>query len=275
LPEARPAARRERRRRGRRLAGLLLRGLLLLIPPLLAFAPRPAAAQAILRDEGDYRSPQHFALELRLGPYTPDVDGEFAGTGRAPHAEYFGKKPRLLGQIELDYQFFHLFGSAAVGVSIGYFNESARAFAEPAPGQPAAERAGDETELTLVPVALSLVYRFDVAARRWNVPLIPYGKAGLNYTLWSIYDGNDNIARSVSGPGRGRGGTAGWHVAAGVSFLLDVIDPGAARELDAEIGVNHTHVFVELTRIEASGLGQARKLHVGDTTWFAGLLFEM
>ena len=56
--------------------------------------------------------------------------------------------------------------------------------------------------------------------------------------------------------------------------MLDIIDLGSARELDSETGINHTHVFVEYVKYEASGLGQKNKLHVGDSTWLAGLLFE-
>ena len=85
-------------------------------------------------------------------------------------------------------------------------------------------------------------------------------------------DGNGHTP-SVGG-GRGAGGTLGWQAAVGIAFLLDFLDPAAARGFDADAGVNHTYAFFELTTIQASGLGRKNALHVGDNTWFAGLLLE-
>jgi hypothetical protein len=103
--------------------------------------------------------------------------------------------------------------------------------------------------------------------------VVPYGKVGLSYTLWQITDANGDVARSDDGH-KGRGGTPGWQAAGGVALLLDFIDPGSARALDSDTGVNHTYLFAEIGRYEASGLGRKNALHVGDTTWVAGLMFE-
>jgi len=40
------------------------------------------------------------------------------------------------------------------------------------------------------------------------------------------------------------------------------------------VGVNHTHLFFEFSHADISGLGQPNKIHLGDTTWSLGLLFE-
>lgn len=221
-----------------------------------------------------YRSSKDFAMELRLGPYRPDVDGELedAPEEERPHAKYFGTGRKLLAQAELDYQFFKAFGSLAIGLSMGYFKQTAKSFVEPGPGLAPTVRSGDSTSLMLVPTALSLVYRFDVAALRWNVPLVPYAKAGLDYVFWSVSDGNGNVPEA--GGGRGRGATTGYHAAFGVALMLDIFDPGAAQEFDAETGVNHTYLFAEYRHSEISGLGRGGGLHLGDTTWSAGLMFE-
>ena len=60
----------------------------------------------------------------------------------------------------------------------------------------------------------------------------------------------------------------------GVSLILDFFDRNGANQFDQELGVNHTHLFFEYGHIDASGLGQSNRLHVGDTTWTAGLMFE-
>jgi hypothetical protein len=228
----------------------------------------PARAQTILHEENRFRTPQHWAIELRFGPYAPEIDTEFKGpTDHLPYKTYFGDKHHLLMQLELDYQFFHSFGTAAVGLQAGYFWKSTQALTL------AGDASGDKTKLELFPMAIQAVYRLDSLSRNLKLPLAPYGKLGLNYTVWRITDGNGDIPHPGSG-GRGLGGTPGWQAAAGVAFLLDVLDPGAARALDDDTGVNHTYVFGEVARYAAAGLGSSKVLHVGDTTWVLGLMFE-
>jgi hypothetical protein len=239
-------------------------------------APGRAQAQAISYDsEGrpqDFSSPQRWAIELRFGPYYPNVDAEFKGGDPPvpPHQKYFGTSKRLMTQLEVDYQFFRRFGTLAAALQVGYFSETANSFELGSDSK----RSADETTLTLFPTALSLVYRFDVAARRWGIPVVPYGKAGLSYTMWRVTDSNGDTAKSQMPAGTGRGGTLGWQAAAGLSLMLDFLDPGSARELDSGSGVNHTYLFFELAHFAVDGFGSTGVLNVGDTTWLAGLMFE-
>jgi hypothetical protein len=233
----------------------------------------PASAQLVVQSTPRFASPQNFALEFRLGPYSPEIDEEFKGA-QTPHQDYFGDDTRLMFQIEFDWQLYRhpAVGSVAIGGSAGYFRETASS-PFTATDDPSAERSGDKSRLTLYPVAAVAVYRGDQLWRLLGIPLVPYGKLGLNYTFWSIYDGNELIAENPGG-GRGRGGTLGWQAAAGLSLVLDIIDLGSSRELDSETGINQTHVFAEYVKYEVSGLGQSNKLRVGDSTWLAGLMFE-
>ena len=249
--------------------------LVLVVATGCLLAGRDAHAQVISRPNESFRSAKHFALELRFGPYSPDIDAEFGGA-KTPHQDYFGSGRRLMTQVELDYQFITEFGSAAIGGSVGYYRERAKAFLDQGPTVTPSIRSGDQTQLSLYPFALLGVYRADQLYRNLGIPLVPYGKLGLSYTIWSVYDGNDEVADgdSVGKTGRGRGGTLGWQMAAGLSLSLDFIDPGSARELDSDTGVNHTYVFVEWDKYAISGLGQSGKLNLGDTTWTAGLMFE-
>ncbi|MES1158175.1 MAG: MXAN_2562 family outer membrane beta-barrel protein [Haliangium ochraceum] len=230
-------------------------------------APTAVHAQVIRAEDDRYVTPQRFAVELRFGPYTPDIDGEFKGS-RAPYQEFFGAKDRLMSQIEFDYQFLRHYGSAGVGLGVGYFTaEGKNRLAS------TGALSADTSSLKLIPFSLSAVYRFDWPLERYKIPLVPYGKLGLDYVIWSVSNGNGNVPEDPAG-GTGRGGTWGWHAAVGVSLLLDIFDPGSARKFDMESGINHTHLFFELGHWDVSGLGAANKLHVGDNTWMAGLLFE-
>ena len=244
-----------------------------LVAAALMLVAAPAPAQVVVSNSPGFRSSQRFALEFRLGPFSPEIDEEFNGA-KTPHRDYYGDDTRLMFQVEFDWQLYRqrAVGSVAIGGSAGYFRETASA-PFTASDAPTAGRSGDESRLALYPLAAVAVYRADQLWQLWGVPLVPYGKVGLNYTFWSIYDGNDLVAENPTG-GRGRGGTLGWQAAVGLSLVLDIVDLGSARELDSETGINHTHLFVELVKYEASGLGQKNKLHVGDSTWLAGLLFE-
>lgn len=257
------------------LAPLLMKPLPLALPVLLALWPaRTAEAQSISERE-QYRSGKNFAIELRIGPYMPGVDEEFAGlpAEQRPHQAYFGKDRALLFQTEFDYQFLQEPGSLAIGLGVGYLQQSGKAFVEPTSGGAPTARSADSTKFKVIPLSLSLVYRMDLLARYSNIPFVPYGKVGLDYGVWYVTNGNGDFAKSTDG-GDGYGGTPGWHAAIGLSLVLDIFDPGASQALDSEIGVNHTLAFVEYGHYDFSGLGQSNKLQLGDTTWTAGVMFE-
>ncbi len=257
-----------------------------LVPLLGTLGARAAFGQVILRDEdwpggasdaADYggrgRSPSTLAMEFHLGPYTPDVDSGVPG-GATPHRAIFGDSTRLLYQLEVDYDLLQRFGTVSVGLGAGYFTESAKAFIAAADGTSTATRSADSTSLRLIPISLLAVYRLDVLAERWRVPLVPYVKVGLNYTFWKITDGNGDVATLTQG-GRGAGGTLGWQTTAGLAVRLDGLDSSAMRELEADSGLKHVSVFWDYSHVDASGLGSSHRLHVGDDTWSAGLLLEL
>ncbi len=219
-------------------------------------------------------SPRQYAIEARFGLYTPDVDSEFSGSGKQPQAFVFGSKRRPMWQMEFDWEFLQDFGTLSLGGVVGYYKENALACKQSglqANGS-CDDRSGDNTSLRLIPLAALLVYRMDEGATHWKIPLVPYAKIGVNYTLWTITNGNGDVADA--GGGHGQGATMGWQAAAGLSVQLDFIDPSSARGFDADSGVNHTYVFFEVDHVDGSGLYRKDVLHVGDNTWFAGLMFE-
>jgi hypothetical protein len=208
-------------------------------------------------------SPRLWNVELRFGPYRPDVDGEFAARGQSarPYEQIFSSSRHLMMQLEIDRQLSHRAGTWAAGVSLGYFNVTAAALSEDLQS-----RGGDQTGLRLIPLSAVAVYRADTLRERWGSPLVPYVKAGLDCTLLRISD---------TSQGNVNGRTLGWHAAAGVTLDLSPLDPEAATEMDRESGVNQTALFFEVARYALDGFGSDSALHVGDTTWFAGLMLEL
>jgi hypothetical protein len=250
----------------------------------------------------NYQSSQHFAAEIKFGPYSPNIDkSNGLAPGRTPFADLFpadtGKtRPpgRLLTQIEFDYQFFRRwYGNFGIGHTIGYYRRTTHSFAynnaaDGSPSQPCDNkdpnnqciRSGDSTALNIVPLSIMGVYRFDYLAQRWKIPFVPYFKIGLAYYVWWIENGGGflSIAQytppgSTSSQG-GWGGTFGWVMNPGGAFLLDVLDPSAARTVDAELGINHTYLFCEFHYADITGFGAANKMNLSDLSLNAGLAFE-
>lgn len=252
----------------------------------------------------NYQSSQWFAFELKFGPYSPNIDASPGLHGNTPFADLFppaaGKtRPpgRLLTQLEFDYQFLHRwYGNFAIGHSVGYYRRTTHSFAyntDPTTGNMQSPcstqvtgsciRSGDSTALNVVPLSIMGVYRFDYLANRFKVPFVPYFKVGLAYYVWWIENGGGFLSiAQYSPPGSppgaksdsGFGGTWGWTLNPGGAFLLDVLDPTAARTIDAELGINHTYLFVELHYANINGFGAANKLNLSDTTLNAGIAFE-
>ncbi|MBI3071217.1 MAG: hypothetical protein HYY84_03730 [Deltaproteobacteria bacterium] len=215
-------------------------------------------------------SPRNFMLELRFGPYKPSIDSEKSFSS-PPYKTIFGDKTGLMFQLELDYQFFQKFGSLAVGASAGYWQMIGKGVFS-ASGSP----SGDNTLLTVVPLQLSLIYRFDVLSERAKIPVVPYVKGGLTYSVFVVNDGGGDTSTTTDSAGRSHqsfGGVFGLHGAFGLSMQLDWMDPDAARTFDLEVGVNHTYIFVELGYAWVNDFGGGG-LNLSALSFYAGLAFE-
>jgi hypothetical protein len=188
------------------------------------------------RAPGETGSERTAGVEVKLGGYKPLIDRE-QGVVNAPYASTFGDNPMLLLELSGERQLFQAMGTAGVGVSLGYAEKYAPARLES--GAPASE----STSLRLVPLYLFGVYRFDYAAHAYGIPLVPYVKAGLRYSIWWCTKGAS--LETTSTGGAAIGGQIGWGLGGGLSLLLDVFEPRLARDFDTDAGVNHSYLFAE------------------------------
>ncbi len=193
-------------------------------------------------------TPQWFAMELKFGPYLPNIDSEL-GDGGGPYEDIFGRKLRLMTQLTFDVQFLKKHGTLGVGGTIGLFTAQGKALLE------SGEPSSDTTSLNVVPTILQLVYRWDYAAKKWHVPLVPYIRAGIVYSFFWITQGSGKLARFPSSGEKARGGVWGYQFNIGLAFLLDVLEPSAAKRLDSEMGVNHTYLFCEFVHSGVDDFG--------------------
>lgn len=212
-------------------------------------------------------SPQSFALEIRFGPYRPDVDDEFQGA--TPYSNVFGDSRNLYFGLEFDWLPLRIPYVGVVGPGIGWGYTSASAKAKVTGTE---ETSSEETSLSIMPMHLSAVARFDELMRRTGIPIVPYAKLGLGLGLWSSSVGDRTS--SVDGV-TAKDTTWGLHLALGGMLALNWLDPRSAAELDRSTGINHAYLFVEWMNAGLSGLGSRPQMDVGDSTWVAGLAFDM
>jgi hypothetical protein len=223
----------------------------------------PAAALAQGEVNARYgESPRTSAFEIKLGTFNPNPDREAGVTG-TPFADTFGRNGMLLAELEYDRQLFQAFGSAAVGFSLGYTEIYGYAVVSGS-----TTLAADKTGLILLPLKILGVYRFDYFALKNRFPLVPFGKVALIYTpWWSVKGGKVETVNGL----RAAGGKWGYGLVAGLSFLLDVLEPRMARDFDSDIGVNHVYLFAEYAYQGSIGTG----LNLSSSHFMFGLNFEL
>jgi hypothetical protein len=255
-------------------------------------------------------SPQHFAVEIKFGPYVPDIDSEFD----ADHGVFgalFGKrdedgnlvlkegcvpkvKAKLKSTFEFDWQFWRFKGgSLGLWGSVGFMMAKGKTLLPEDSGSLSdltcpdgsdtlaadlyrREAAGDNTSLYLLPFSGGIVFRADYFAEELNIPLVPYVKGGFAYTFYWITDGLGDIASFGTDEDgdemKARGGIPGFEVDAGLAILLDWFDPDAADDFDESAGINNSYLFGEFHYVNLNGFG--KRMNLGDITFNIGLAME-
>ena len=229
--------------------------------------------------ENNFRA--HWNVELKAGPYYPDIDAEFGGDG--PFRLVHGRRNLLMSKVEIDRFFFYPFGQLGLTASVGFSTRTSSALIDNGMGGPVivngeAEKSPDSTGFRLIPTTLGLVYRFTALDDKIGIPIVPYGKAALAYYLWWITAPDGSIASAPVVPGgersKAKGGSLGFQGTVGLAIRLERLDKDAQMSLQNELGVEHAGLFVELVYANVDGFGSDDKLTVGDLTWFGGFNFE-
>ena len=169
---------------------------------LLLFA-LAAASPALADGDGPRPLPNTTILELKLGFYQPRVYDSPGVTGD-PYVQTFGNSPMLIGVAEVDRSLYHGYGYLGIGLSVGYGEKYAKALL--ADGTP----SGEATGLMVLPIRLMGVYRYDVLAHLYHIPLVPYARAGLRLLPLVDEQGRDDGSRQRQ-QGFGRSLGVGLH----------------------------------------------------------------
>lgn len=214
--------------------------------------------------EAPEQSPRTGAIEFKLGGFKPRIDDEPGLSGR-PFEDTFGSDSMLLFEAELERFFYQGIGTAGIGFSAGYAEKYGNTI-----NRDTGAVAAEKTALKIIPLRLSLLYKFDYAAFQWGIPLVPYAQAGLVYTPWWVNKGDET---EVVNGNKASGGKWGYGFTAGVAFMLDVLEPRFARDFDSGLGVNHSYLFAEYSHSEVNNFGGGG-LNLGSGHWMFGLALD-
>jgi hypothetical protein len=227
------------------------RSILVVLAAVALATVRPAAAQEETRRRG--------SVQLFGHTYRPNIDDDLPTD---PYHEAFGGKRGWAFRALASRALYVGVGALEAGVGAGYFQDRGDGQLQNGGGD-----APDDTSFRIIPVSLSLTYRFDWLEQRYRVPLMLYGRASLERFHWWIDDGGGERAES--------GATNGYSFTGGAGILLDFFDRGAARELDRETGINDTWLTFDVTKsfVDDFGASDSWDLSDEELSLGIGLLF--
>lgn len=240
----------------------------------LALTAVTASAQNVSVSESSSDTPISGSFELKLGGYYPSrIDEDLAASGQEGAFEkFYGTDNLLYGELVVERYLFQRFGKFGVGAHIGIARRKGEVQVVDGATDEEMSDVPGETNFRLVPLRASLFYKYDYSAIHHNVPLVPFVRAGLDYHLWRVADGDGETSTS-SDEAVSKGARSGWHASLGLQILLDFIDPATAASFDLSWGVNNSYLFGEymISRIDSFG---AAGLDLSDEQWLFGLAFE-
>lgn len=213
------------------------------------------------RSDDDIFTLKRFTFELRFGPYYPQIDDEFEGQA-TPYADVFNTNPQFYFGVELDWLPIRVPYVGVLGPGVGWGYTWASTKAKIAGRNQESEQ---DTSLWIMPMHASAVLRVDALVRELGVPVVPYGKLGVGWGLWSAGRGEDT---SEVGDTIGKGSSVGTHLALGGMFSLSWLDRRSTGSLNDSTGIQRLYLFGEWMN---ASLGSGDQMRVGTSTWVLGL----
>lgn len=239
-----------------------------------ALAASTASAQNVSVSESNSDSPISGSFELKLGGYYPSrIDEDLAASGQEGAFEkFYGTSNLLYGELVVERYLFQRFGKLGVGGHIGLARRKGEVQVADGATDDEMNDVPGETNFRIIPLRASLFYKYDYSAIHHNIPLVPFVRAGLDYHLWRVADGDGETSTS-SDESVSRGARSGWHASLGLQILLDFVDPATAASFDLNWGVNNSYLFGEymISRVDSFG---STGLDLSDEQWLFGLAFE-
>ncbi len=261
-------------------------------------APATASAQSFRSPDSNWRrrhseasaadsSLTSFTFETRFGAYYPEIDEEFGGKG--PYTEFFGTGAQFYFGLEVDWTPIRIpyLGKLGPAFGWGFTTMEARATVESTATDTSTEtdtgevEAGPTTSISIHPMHVSAVLRIDEIARRTVLPIVPYGKFGLGFGVWSsgTNTGTSKVGdctdETAAGCIKAEGLSIGPHVAIGGMLGLNWLDPRSGAMARETTGIDQAYLFGEWmwTNLDM-GAGKS-PMHIGTSTWVLGIALDL
>jgi hypothetical protein len=233
----------------------------------------PAAAQSPVLTVKE--SPRVGSFQVTISPFSPNIDSEFTNAVYPPYATIFGSGRPLMVQGQFNMSaWVGQFGTLDIGVGAGFWEAWGQGWYQ---GTDGTLLRGGTTSLMIIPLQVQAGYRFEWFYERFSVPLEPYAKFAIVDYIWST-SGQSGVSSWTSPGGvayRGSGATFGWAGTLGLALVLDFFDTGLSRQMDYDVGINRTLLFVDFTRSSVNDFGSTKSWQLAPSywAWSAGLQF--
>ncbi len=216
-------------------------------------------------------------FEFSVGNYNPLIDNELKSAGKTPYSDVFGNRIPLLGEGALSWEPISNYGTLAVGLGGGYWQNIGHGRIKcvtPDPASGLCPVSSDPTLLNILPFSLSLAYRFDPFVHVF--PIAPFARVAAVAARWNATNGTGNVARDAQGhSASGVGYGYSWGVGGLLSldwFEHLMTDGRLTREANEDTGLKATHFFAEYERLVLPA--NSHTLNLSAARWRFGLLLE-
>jgi len=198
------------------------------------------------------------SLQLGAGPYSPNIDSEFASA--SPYRDVFGGSPAAMFRLQLSRALWTGSGTLELGFRTGFFSKSGHAVSSIDGSQTA-----DRTSFNVVPTSIVVTYRADQLWDRLGIPLTPYASVAFERYNWWVTK-QDKWTES--------GATNGYSGTLGMALVLNAVDPSAAREIEHEVGIHATSLYFDVTWAKVNDFGSKKSWDLSENRlfWSTGLL---
>ena len=210
-------------------------------------------------------------FEFKIGQYLPALADPSSDSFVPAFETAFGDRDEathFLFQLGGELQFLRSkVGTLAIGATIGYTKWDGIGINSDT-GSP----SEIENTLHLIPMTLTLNYRFDYLLDNTKIPLAPYVKGGLAY--YAFWANREDGSFSRANGNVASGGKLGLTGTLGLALALNFIDRTSVGSLYATTGIRTTYVFFEVQSAVVDGFGDDG-FDFSDFTWNAGLFLEI
>lgn len=187
---------------------------------LLSCFATPNLAQAGGAEALPTESPKWFTTSLSFGSFWID-DANISAT--------YSDSGKFISKLTMGFVPWSRYIHTEVNVGLGFLQ-----FPGKAQFISSGSASADSVMLTILPLSVDLLVGVDIVDEQ---PVVPYGGAGLAWTLWREHETGDGE--------RWVGDRFGWSGFFGVALLLDRLEPSRAARVDAKVGINDSYLTIE------------------------------